>query len=87
VLAAATAMLTRRSILLGLEPLAAHSTWGAFATLDRDGLASPTGLGLGKPGSSGATSYVCASAPNELGPSGIMLVRKTQIDMVTLYCN
>lgn len=42
---------------------------GAFATLAQDGLASPTGPGLARPGSSVATSHVCAPAPNELGPS------------------
>jgi hypothetical protein len=60
---------------------------GAFATLARDGLANPTGPGLRRPGSSAATTHVCAPASNKLSPSGIMFVRKTQIDMTTLHCN
>jgi hypothetical protein len=44
---------------------------GVFATLYEDGLASPTGPGLGRPAPIHATQLVCTSIPNEPGSDEI----------------
>jgi hypothetical protein len=72
----------RRSGGTCMRRASATGNLGAFATLARDGLGS-----LRRPGSRAATTHVCAPASNELGPSGFMFVRKTQVDMATLHCN
>ena len=47
---------------------------GAFAHLDQHSLASPNGLGVGRPAPTAATQLVCAPVPIQPGPGELVFV-------------